>query len=243
MLKKQKKAFTMTELIVAITIVVILSAIWFVAYSDYISSARDSQRKVDFANIESALKSYKNDRWVYPEPGNTFKITYGTHTLAKQWKLNKWVILDKLDKLPTDPKKKIYYSYSVTRNNLEYQIAASLENDDNPIALLSGDYKTVAKNVLPTIMLAKEAVDVDISSEKDSFIYNKLWSLPYRLKLSWPLNKNITITNWEKEIWQNSSFMSCQEIKEAWKALCEWCWAINYQIVSWTGYVDTSCTF
>jgi hypothetical protein len=42
--------------------------------------------------------------------------------------LNKKVFLNTLDKLPSDPKSGTYYSYAVTNNKQEFQLAATLEN-------------------------------------------------------------------------------------------------------------------
>jgi hypothetical protein len=77
--------------------------------------------------------------------------------------LNKSVYLNTLDQLPTDPKNKAYYSYAVTNNKQEFQLAGTLENSDEEIAITDGNYKTVSKNVLPTIILAiNSTTDVEI---------------------------------------------------------------------------------
>ena len=64
-MEKQKKhilsAFTFVELIVAATIIVILSAVWFSSYVSYIADSRDTQRKSDLAQVTSALKINKKD--------------------------------------------------------------------------------------------------------------------------------------------------------------------------------------
>ncbi|MGB2110540.1 MAG: hypothetical protein ACPHY8_01005 [Patescibacteria group bacterium] len=43
---------------------------------------------------------------------------------------------EKLRTLPVDPYTETPYSYSVTNNRQEFQIAATLENSDIPIAYL-----------------------------------------------------------------------------------------------------------
>jgi len=56
-----------------------------------------------------------------------------------------------------DPKTNVPYFYSITKNKQAFQIAATLENGDYPKSLLRGSYKSVSKDVLPTIVLALEA--------------------------------------------------------------------------------------
>ena len=54
-----KKAFTLVELIVIITILAILWTIAFLSFQWYTKSARDSVRISDLKNIEKALSLYK----------------------------------------------------------------------------------------------------------------------------------------------------------------------------------------
>ncbi|MDR2411484.1 MAG: prepilin-type N-terminal cleavage/methylation domain-containing protein [Candidatus Peribacteria bacterium] len=63
-----KKAFSLVELIVSITILVILSSISFISYNSYLTKARDTQRKSDISYVSSALKSYKQQKGSYPNP-------------------------------------------------------------------------------------------------------------------------------------------------------------------------------
>jgi hypothetical protein len=58
----KKKAFTVAELLVAVTIMIILISISFITYTNYMASARNSQRIVDLATISSALElNYKTN--------------------------------------------------------------------------------------------------------------------------------------------------------------------------------------
>ena len=112
-MKNIKKAFTFTELMVVAVILWILWIIWFGSYVWYISDSRDSQRKSDLAQFWSALKVYKQKRWYFPTPGESFNITYSWTTVAYQWLLDTNVRLNTLDKLSFDPKTKKPYFYSV----------------------------------------------------------------------------------------------------------------------------------
>jgi prepilin-type N-terminal cleavage/methylation domain-containing protein len=65
---KKTSAFTLVELIVTATILVILTAVGFYSYSQNLVDARDSLRKSDIANLKSNLKLYKQKRGAYPLP-------------------------------------------------------------------------------------------------------------------------------------------------------------------------------
>ena len=56
------KGFTLVELIVAASILIILIAVGFYSYSQNLEDTRDSLRKTDIANLESQLKLYKQKR-------------------------------------------------------------------------------------------------------------------------------------------------------------------------------------
>jgi|TARA_Y100001960_G_scaffold290852_1_gene331804 type II secretory pathway pseudopilin PulG len=55
-------AFTLVELVVVATILIILATIGFAAYSDNIPDARDAERKASFANVQAAMNLYKKER-------------------------------------------------------------------------------------------------------------------------------------------------------------------------------------
>jgi type II secretory pathway pseudopilin PulG len=72
--KKQTAAFTLIEIVVSATILVILTSIGFYSYTKNISSARDSARLTDLSALESQLSLYKRERGAYPFPGDYFNI-------------------------------------------------------------------------------------------------------------------------------------------------------------------------
>ena len=61
-----KKGFTLVELLIAMTIVVILSAMGLSIYSSIQKGGRDAKRKSDLAVIQSALEQYHADQFYYP---------------------------------------------------------------------------------------------------------------------------------------------------------------------------------
>lgn len=256
----KKSAFSLVELIVSITILVILSSLWFISYTSYLMGARDTQRKSDVAEITSALKLTKQQRWSYPIPWNSFNIVYksGTNILAKQWKLNSSVSIPTLNKLPLDPKVDVEYSYSITEKWKEFELALTLENSWLPIALTSWDYKSVSVNILPTIILAintSSNVDVNDTNNQKTFIFNEQYNLPYTFVSPYsPQANSETATSIGSDLWdfilnlkannlywQNSDYRSCEEIEEAGKTLAL---VEDYQIVNSSGVLeDKKCTF
>lgn len=264
---KNKKWFSFVELIVSVTILAVISTIWFISYSWYLWDSRDSQRKSDLAQLGSALKVYKQKRWYYAMPGDKFEILYNTAPIVYQWKFNDKVRLNTLDRLPLDPKTKGPYLYSIVKNRQQFEIAATLENEDSPKAIVHWTYKSVARATLPWIILAIErettqtatiiALEDDSESEdwwvtRNKFIFNNQdHNLPYDFVEPFsPVSDWTTVEAilWELETsnsyWQNTDYRNCIEIKESWKAIQDDWTTITYQQITdaWT-LVDVDCTF
>ncbi|MDD3144718.1 MAG: prepilin-type N-terminal cleavage/methylation domain-containing protein [Candidatus Gracilibacteria bacterium] len=248
---KNKKAFSFVELIVSVTILAIISTIGFISYSSYLGDSRDSQRKSDLAQVGSALKVYKQKRGYYPVPGNKFELTYNGTGIVFQGKFDENVRLNTLDRLPLDPKSKTGYIYSITKNAQEYEMAATLENEDNPIALVNGTYKSVSRDILPGIMLAIEtpaSLKAEIFSgasgaiNKNKFIFsNQKHNLAYDFVEPFlPQSDGTAIATILNELsatssyWQNTDYRSCIEIKESGKAIQTDNTPITYQIIDST---------
>jgi len=65
-----KKAFTLVELIVVITILAILGTISFFALGGFVVSARDSNRISDVNSMKSVLENYSLQTGFYPAPSD-----------------------------------------------------------------------------------------------------------------------------------------------------------------------------
>lgn len=258
-LHDKKSWFTLVELIVTATILVILTAVWFYSYSQNLVDARDSVRKSDIADLESKLKLYKQKRGAYPSPGDNFNILNSGVTVAQQGKMNEKVSLSTASSLPKDPFTKQPYNYSITNNKQEFEIALSLENGDNPIALIEWDYKSVSKNVLPSISLAIDTINnTEIhdwvgagSTNRMTFILNLgAYNLPYTFDSPYsPFTDGWTsfatiINDPTIDYWQNSDYRSCTEIYEAGKSISDGIIAEEYQILNSTWALEnTTCDF
>ncbi len=65
-----KNGFTLIEILVVATIIVLLSGIVIGSYSSFLKSARDAKRKADIENIRGALELYRsNNGGSYPQQG------------------------------------------------------------------------------------------------------------------------------------------------------------------------------
>jgi len=124
-------AFTLVELIVVITILAILSTIWFVAYSWYLAWTRDTNRISQLKSISDWLEMYRTKHDL-PMPDDYVEITASWETIAYQWYLWKNV-LETIEYTSEwkDPKDWTYFSYYLTKDKKYYQLMAYLEEADN----------------------------------------------------------------------------------------------------------------
>lgn len=102
------RGFTIIELMVAITILAIISSVGFISYSSAQAGARDAKRKQDLKAIQTALNLYyqvnKNSdvSGITPYPGTNMSThLWRTSNLTNPWivKLNS----DYIDNMPKDP--------------------------------------------------------------------------------------------------------------------------------------------
>lgn len=253
---KNLVAFTLIELVVAATIIMLLASIGFYSYTKNISDARDGARKTDVAALSSQLKLYKKQRGAYSFPWNFFELHNRGETAAYQWYLDNTVTLSTAEKLPLDPKLDIPYSYAVTKNRQEFQIGLTLENAESPYALLEWDYKSVSRNILPNLILATESSSpLEInnavwagSTNRNLFIFHKgKHNLPYDFKTALPVADGTTFDNLfaeaEIDYWQNTDYRNCNEIYNAGKNITPSGQSDEYQIL-WSTWAltNTGCT-
>ncbi len=119
------KAFTLVELLVAITILSILGTISIIYFFNSLWETRDSSRVSDLNNIVTNLELYYTQESRLPEPDNATDITYQWSIAWKQGLFWSGVVQKiknfGLD-IPKDPKYGNQYVYSVTNNEKEYQV-------------------------------------------------------------------------------------------------------------------------
>lgn len=172
--------FTIVELIVVVTILIILSTIGFVSYNSSLLDARNSTRITDMWNLKMALKNHKFKNGLYPLPGSPFQVT-NSGAIIQQWLFNDEVYTKEIDQLPQDPLVKTqYYFYATTHNKLFFQIGMSQEDQNQDmIAYVDGDYKTPHDEFVPSILFASDTWWT-LESLSGAFIVQKwTYNLPY----------------------------------------------------------------
>ena len=130
MMKQQKKAFTLVELIVVIVILAILWTIAFIAMQWYSRDSRDSVRISDISTMKTTLELYNLEAWKYPLPDSADEVTYSWWVLRYQWQFWAQVVTNvsrNLSEIPTDPLMDKQYFYSVMNTRSEFQLLTLLE--------------------------------------------------------------------------------------------------------------------
>ena len=124
-----KKAFTLVELIVVITILAILWTIAFLSFQWYSRDARDSVRKSDISLIVTSLDLHETQVGEYPDPTNGIDITFSGGQIRNQWTIGDSVIrvLNKINEKPIDPLTSNEYTYSRLNTKKQYEVATVLE--------------------------------------------------------------------------------------------------------------------
>lgn len=123
------KAFTLVELLVAMTIIMVLTIVAVVNYGSVQKNARDSKRKADLEKVRVALEMYRQDHdGCYPVSPSTTLVSEGY-----------------LDVFPIDPFGYAYWydagagsaSCQVVNDVLSYTWYAKMESSKNDMSGVS----------------------------------------------------------------------------------------------------------
>ncbi len=119
---KKKNGFTLIELLIVIIIIGILATLIFANFGDIRKKSRDSQRKSDLKQIQTALELYRADNKIYPLtasfPACGSALTLGGSTY--------------MAKVPCDPTNTGQYVYRYTgASGTTYTLTACLENTND----------------------------------------------------------------------------------------------------------------
>ncbi len=173
---KPTQAFTLVELIVVITILAILWTIWFVSYTWFMSTARDSNRFIQLEWIHNGLEIYKT-RWKLPLPDDSVTIYASWTIIWYQW--NAWeTVLNKIwyQKWWKDPLDDMYYTYYTDKKQQNIELLWFLEND--PVASKETTFNITEKWPVPGVVEQR----TEYWYEKEMFLLSS-WA-----KLKDPLN-------------------------------------------------------
>ncbi len=160
-MKLQKQAFTLVELIVVITILAVLSTIWFVSYSWYLAWTRDTNRISQLKSISDWLHLFSTNHTL-PSPDDNIDVKANSEVIATQW----YAWKNTLETITystsgLDPKDKIYFSYYLTRDKKYFQLMTFLEEEDS----------------LQTAWIFNNTKAVDYSIRYPAVFWDKLWIL------------------------------------------------------------------
>jgi len=177
---RSNQGFTLTELIVVIVILSVLSTVGFIRYTGYQSTSRDSTRKADLASLQIALKGHERARGSYPTPSGSQSYAYNGTTVAMAGKMDDSIDLEKIDTIPVDPITQAGYYYSVSGRKNSHLLAATLEIQNiDPIAYVVTDYRPSIVDALPTIGFATGSYG-DVASLRSTFLFDgSSKNLPY----------------------------------------------------------------
>jgi prepilin-type N-terminal cleavage/methylation domain-containing protein len=120
---KRKNGFSMIELLVVTTIIIILTTIGLVSYTAANRNARNGKRKADMEMVRQALVLYRTDNGSYPTGSvfNTMLTTISDYTSATT---------------VTDPKNEGVYIYAYSSAaGVNFTLTAQLEPDETAYAL------------------------------------------------------------------------------------------------------------
>lgn len=114
-----RRGFTLIEVLVAATIIALLTAIGVVSYASANRSSRDAKRKSDLEQIRAALEMYRADCGVYPA---TASVVFGSALVSSCTGST----VTYMQQVPQDPKGN--YRYSQRDSGASYVLCACLES-------------------------------------------------------------------------------------------------------------------
>lgn len=115
----KQKGFSLIEIMVVLVIMGLLASIVAPNVMDALSSSKTQKVQADFANIETALKMYKLDNFVYPSTEQGLEALVSRPTSSpepKNWRKGGY-----LPELPIDPWQNTYL-YSSPGDGHPYEI-------------------------------------------------------------------------------------------------------------------------
>ena len=117
--QNRNQGFTLFELLVSISIIAVLTAVAVVSFGGLNKKTRDARRTADLEKIRMSLEAAKQIGTTYPSS------------------LDILVNNSLIDRVPTDPKTKVAYSYTRITNST-YRICANVEEVGSTSADVSG---------------------------------------------------------------------------------------------------------
>lgn len=137
------RGFTLIELLIAISVISILATIGVTSFSGAQARARDSERKSDLKNIQTALRLYYNDQGTYP----AHSVSNGVDACGSAPACNTTCAWDSawtcststyMQKLPGDPSSDTEYLYTKIDDD-NFILQACLESASDPQGIVEAN--------------------------------------------------------------------------------------------------------
>jgi len=236
-MNKNKKAFTLVELVIVAVILSILATVWFISYEDYLADTRDSKRLSQLAGLRDSLR-LSTTKGALPLPDDYVEIRNNATTFLYQWYA--WDnVLEGISysENTADPFDDIPYTYLLSRNKKDFQLLWFLEKHNaDVISRFSNDVYAA----------------VDYSQRYPNVFWKKLWILVEQqtntplqeipaYTASWYMDlQDSTTTEFDAYVtdtylisWKESDlvgiipFTTCKKILESWNSYGSWIYNIN----------------
>lgn len=131
---KAYSGFTLVELIVVITILVILWTIAFLNLWGFQGNARDSRRISDITNITKGLDIFSIKNGIFPTPDSkSIALTVSGVLIGTQWYVGANVLSIIRMSDTKDPLDGTYYTYTINADNTKYQILSLMEDSSTKL--------------------------------------------------------------------------------------------------------------
>lgn len=123
---KHKSGFSLIELLVVSTIIIVLSMIGMVSFSSSSQAARDNRRKTDMEVLRQSMVLYRAEKGGYPG---------GDYDTSVDALKNGGYISDPT---PTEPTNKAGYGYTGNSNSTSFCLCAKLEKNSGNMGASCG---------------------------------------------------------------------------------------------------------
>jgi len=131
---KNRKGFSLTELMVAVSITSLVASMSAGQMDDVIPVARDAQRKANIRQVQTALHLYYADQGGYPVSGNSLPTTAGWEQMSAALEGSD-PLLSYMPETPVDPLNYDAYKFKYWSDGEKFKITFETEdlNDASPI--------------------------------------------------------------------------------------------------------------
>ena len=125
MITKQKKGFTLIEILIVVAIIAILASVVLVGLGPTQQAGRDARRISDLSEVQNGLELYYNAKGQYPAPAAG---TWSDGLVATLTGAGIGV-----SSVPSDPSSNRSYQYWYSLGQTSYILGAQLENLQNSV--------------------------------------------------------------------------------------------------------------